>query len=103
MKSANKHIKVFVISLLLIAISGCSNHYDVTEKLQQAESLMDSQPDSALLVLQSIDGLDEQDMPKYLICFIRRLLTKITLNLPMKRILQPPLNTFFCITTIEMQ
>ncbi len=65
MKSANKHIKVFVISLLLIAISGCGNHSDVTEKLQQAESLMDSQPDSALLVLQSIDVLDEQDKPKF--------------------------------------
>lgn len=43
------------LSLLILAIEGCDRHSEASEKLDLAESLMDSRPDSALSILNAVD------------------------------------------------
>lgn len=44
-----------------VVLSGCERHSEVLEKMDLAESLMNSQPDSSLVILNALDGetLDE--------------------------------------------
>ena len=46
------------IFLLLLTITGCQNHSPIANKLQQAETIMNEHPDSALSILKSIAGSD---------------------------------------------
>lgn len=43
------------VSAVLLAIAGCGRHSGASEKLDLAESLMDSRPDSALDILNSVN------------------------------------------------
>lgn len=43
------------LSLLILAITGCDRHSEASEKLDLAESLMDSRPDSALSILNAVN------------------------------------------------
>lgn len=46
------------IFLLFLTITGCQKHSPIADKLQQAETVMNEHPDSALNILKSIAGSD---------------------------------------------
>lgn len=46
---------LFVI-MSILAFVGCCGNDQIEESLQNAERIMDEQPDSAILLLKSIDG-----------------------------------------------
>ncbi|MDE6670374.1 MAG: hypothetical protein K2K26_11925 [Muribaculaceae bacterium] len=54
MKGLRFNIYVRLLWLLAAFVCGCDQHRAIREKLEQAESLMDSRPDSALAVLDSL-------------------------------------------------
>ena len=54
MKHIQSHILYIGIILLLLCITGCRKHYPVTEKLLQAETVMNEYPDSDLNLLKGI-------------------------------------------------
>lgn len=43
------------LTIIIFAIAGCDRHSGVSEKLDMAESLMDSRPDSALSILNAVN------------------------------------------------
>lgn len=52
------HILLVIPIIAILAISGCSNSGDTQKRLDKAESLMESHPDSALVILDSINPSD---------------------------------------------
>ncbi|MDE5877244.1 MAG: hypothetical protein K2H47_07100 [Muribaculaceae bacterium] len=54
MKGLRFNIYVVLLWLLAAFVCGCDQHRAIREKLERAESLMDSRPDSALVVLDSL-------------------------------------------------
>lgn len=46
------------VFLLLLAITGCQEHSPIADRLQQAETVMNEHPDSALNILKDISGSD---------------------------------------------
>ncbi|MDE5796189.1 MAG: hypothetical protein K2H75_03695, partial [Muribaculaceae bacterium] len=54
MKGLRFNIYVGLLWLLAAFVCGCNQHRAIREKLERAESLMDSRPDSALAVLDSL-------------------------------------------------
>ena len=46
------------VFLLLLAITGCQKHSPIADRLQQAETVMNEHPDSALNILKDISGSD---------------------------------------------
>lgn len=43
------------LTIIIFAIAGCDRHNGASEKLDLAESLMDSRPDSALSILNAVN------------------------------------------------
>ena len=56
-----KHITSIILFLLLFLGLSCTNNKDIALSLDTAEALMQTQPDSALKILQSLDG---RQMPR---------------------------------------
>ena len=56
-----KHIILYII--IGITLLSCSERQEYIEKLEQAQSLLDEHPDSALQILDSL-SLHEQDFSK---------------------------------------
>lgn len=48
------HINIILLTAILLTTGSCDRRGAVWEKLDLAESLMDSKPDSALMVLEGI-------------------------------------------------
>lgn len=49
-------LPIILVSAILWLPAGCSRNYDVQDRLNRAEALMESAPDSALLILESINA-----------------------------------------------
>ena len=50
-----KHASAISLLLILLAFAGCNRNKETEDKMNMADSLMTSRPDSALAILSKID------------------------------------------------
>ena len=60
---------IYIISIIL-CLTSCKNHSEEWEKLQDVETYIEEQPDSALSILQSINSDNLINLKEKAKCFI---------------------------------